>query len=131
MRGIGTSERGAAALEFALALPLLFILAFGIIEYGRLAYTRITLHEAVQEGSIYASTHPDDPAGIRLRVVESVDNPAIGPENVTIDCPGDTVRIRVSHSMDLITPVFGPDTVTLTAEVTTDRFTSSPCVPSP
>ncbi len=123
-------ERGAALVEFAIMLPILIVLLFGVIDYGRLLYTRITLHEAVQEGSIYAATHPDDPNGTRLRVIDNVDNPALSLDDITVDCIGSTIHISVAHNMSLIAPIIGPDTITITANVTTDRFSSKTCIPS-
>ena len=131
MNRFAHKETGAAVVEFAIAVPLLVVLVFGIVDYGRLTTTRITLHEAAQEGSIYGSTHPDDPAGIRQRVVESVDSPTIDPTTIVVDCPGSQLRIRISHPMNHLTPLFGA-TTTLHAEVTTDIFTTTKtCVPTP
>ena len=123
-------ERGAALVEFAIMLPILIVLLFGVIDYGRLLYTRITLHEAVQEGSIYAATHPDDPNGTRLRIIDNVDNPALSLDDITVDCLGSTIHISVVHNMSLIAPIIGPDTITITANVTTDRFSTKTCIPS-
>ena len=41
------TERGAAAVEFALVLPLLVMLLMGVMDFGHLTSTRITLVEAV------------------------------------------------------------------------------------
>ena len=126
------NEQGAALVEFAIALPLLVLLVLGIIDIGRLLYTQISLHEAVQEGTLYASTHPDDPLSSRNRVIESVDNPSIALNDVTVDCPfTDTVRVRISHDIDLLTPVLGGGVVTLDAESIGGRLSTAPCVGSP
>lgn len=44
-------ERGAAAVEFALVLPLLVMLVFGIIEFGRGYHAKVELTGAVREGA--------------------------------------------------------------------------------
>lgn len=44
-------ERGAAAVEFALVLPILLVLVFGIVDFGRLYFTQITLTDAAREGA--------------------------------------------------------------------------------
>jgi len=44
-------ERGAAAVEMALVLPLLLFILFGIIDYGRLLNAQLTLTEAAREGA--------------------------------------------------------------------------------
>lgn len=42
---------GAAAVEFAMVLPLLLLVLFGIMELGRVMWTQSALNFAVQEAS--------------------------------------------------------------------------------
>src|SRR6185312_11491700 len=44
-------ERGAAAVEFALVLPVLLMLIFGIIDFGRMLAAKIVITEAAREGA--------------------------------------------------------------------------------
>jgi Flp pilus assembly protein TadG len=44
-------DRGAAAVEFALVLPILILLLFGIIEFARVWNVRQTLTDAAREGA--------------------------------------------------------------------------------
>ncbi|HET8933026.1 MAG TPA: TadE/TadG family type IV pilus assembly protein [Polyangiales bacterium] len=44
-------REGAAALEFALVLPLLVILLFGIIDFGYLMFVVSTMNNAAREGA--------------------------------------------------------------------------------
>ena len=54
------SESGANAVEFALVLPILIVLVFGII-YGGIAYNRqLALTQAAREGARFAATLPFD-----------------------------------------------------------------------
>lgn len=57
------SERGAAVVEFAILLPLLFIMAFGITEYGRAIYQYDTLTKSVRSASRYLSQYAPGDAG--------------------------------------------------------------------
>ncbi len=43
-------DRGAAAIEFALLFPLLMLIVFGTIDFGRALNEQITLTQAAREG---------------------------------------------------------------------------------
>ncbi len=47
--------RGVAAVEFALIAPILFVLLFGIIEFGLLLYNREVITESGREGARYGA----------------------------------------------------------------------------
>lgn len=47
------SQTGQALVEFALVVPLLFILIFGIIEFGVLLYDKAVITNASREGARY------------------------------------------------------------------------------
>ena len=50
------SERGAAAVEMALVLPLLLIVLGGLVDLGRAFYTQIVLTAAANEGARTVTT---------------------------------------------------------------------------
>ena len=128
------ADKGAALVETAVLLPLLLLLLVGLVDIGRLLYTRTPLQEAAQEGANFASFDSDSYADVRTRVVEAIDSPAIVTTNITVEClddaPGDgtldRVEISVAHNVNLINPLmypfFGGGTVTLTASATGDLF---------
>ena len=43
------SSRGAVAVEFALIAPVLLLVVFGMVEFGRLAFVQISLNSASHE----------------------------------------------------------------------------------
>ena len=47
----GDRDRGAAAVEFALILPILLTLVFGIIEFGRIYNAQIVFSNAAREAA--------------------------------------------------------------------------------
>lgn len=50
-------RRGAAAAEFALILPGLLFLIFGVLNLCLVVYASVCLHSAVQQAARYASTY--------------------------------------------------------------------------
>ena len=58
MSNFRRSECGAALVEFAIVLPVLILLVFGIVDFGRLLYTLNNLTSAVREGARLAAVQP-------------------------------------------------------------------------
>jgi len=52
-------ERGASLLELALLLPLLAVMAFGVIDLGRLIHARLVVTNVSREGASLASRGRD------------------------------------------------------------------------
>ena len=69
-------EHGASAVEFALILPLLVVLVFGIIEFG-LAFTRSqAMQAAAREGGRVAAI------GLSAQDVQDAVRDAVGPVGI-------------------------------------------------
>ena len=43
-------------MEFAMVLPLFFLILFAIIDYGWILFAQMNIQQAVQDGGRYAST---------------------------------------------------------------------------
>jgi hypothetical protein len=46
-----SGQRSQALVEFAIVAPILLLLLFGIVDFGRVVYTYVTLNQAVYEGA--------------------------------------------------------------------------------
>ena len=53
-------ESGQSVVEFALILPILLLIVCGVIEFGMLFGTQLTLQNSSREGARYAALHSDD-----------------------------------------------------------------------
>ncbi len=55
IRQFSRSTSAAALVEFAIVLPILLLLVFGVVDFGRALYTANNLTSAVREGARLAS----------------------------------------------------------------------------
>lgn len=103
-RGTRKRERGAAAVEFALLLPILLLIVFGIIDFGRMLNAQITLTEAAREGARAESLGSDPDT----RVQEASENLGTVTTEVSSGCPGGSdAQIITHYEFNFVTPV-GP-----------------------
>lgn len=96
-------EKGQSLVEFALLLPILVVIVFGIIEFGQLWMTVNILTGAAREGArVAAVTAPD--AGQVRNAVQSVLNGAnINKASISISGPDAanqvTVTVRIKYTV--------------------------------
>lgn len=64
-------RRGTAAIEFALAAPVLVLLLAGVVELGFGIYQAMQVQNAAEAGALYAAENGWDPAGISAAVLNA------------------------------------------------------------
>ncbi len=112
IKKIFKSEKGQSLVEFALILPILLLLVFGIVEFGRAFNTYLIVSNASREGARYAVVGAEngeiiDAIEAKTSTLGSVDI-FISPEDKSARTNGEDVDIKVSYSLSLITPIVGP-----------------------
>jgi Flp pilus assembly protein TadG len=97
------NRRGAAAVEFAVILPVFILLIFGMIEYGRMVMVQQVLTNASREGARRAVLDGSTAAEVQEVVQEYLASGSISGANVNVDPPnpssagsGDPVTVTVS-----------------------------------
>ncbi|GIH08926.1 hypothetical protein Rhe02_69930 [Rhizocola hellebori] len=103
-------DRGAAAVEMALLLPLLLMLIFGIIEFGLLLTAQIGVTEAAREGARAATVDPSASAARdRVRLFDSSYNIVAADSHGcgANPAPGDNAVIVVTYEYEFLTPLGG------------------------
>lgn len=116
------SERGAAAVEFALVAPLLFLLVFGIIDFGFGFHAWDAAENASREGARIAAVDPNT-SHIIARVQSAASVLDASKLGVTVACShnngisfggcgasttwaeGDIIRVTVTYDYDFMTPL--------------------------
>lgn len=116
---VARSERGAAALEFALAAPVLFTIVIGVAQLGIMYSASTGVHHAVEEGARLAAVYPTPSnADIEARVLATkfmLGNADVDPDVTRGTTPeGDQyVDIKLSYSIPLNFIFFSTPPVTV------------------
>lgn len=117
--GRAASERGAAAVEFALVASLLFLVVFGIVDFGWMANRDVLINNASREGAREGAVNPDQ-ASIVSVVNASLSSLPAADVSVLVTCrkpdgnpcasfaadaaSGGVVIVRVNYTHRWITP---------------------------
>jgi Flp pilus assembly protein TadG len=103
-----SSRRGQTLVEFAIILPLLLLIIFGVIDLGRAFYTSVVLSNAAREGARFAALNYGDAAvspiedAIRIAALAEADGSGIS--GITISLPsgiqsqGLSFVVRAEHN---------------------------------
>lgn len=104
------SESGAAAVEFALVLPLLLLLVFGIVDFSRAYNARVALSGGAREGArvlalgtgdVEATTKGAAPTLPADEITVSADPPTCS------GAAGTPAKVTASYQYSYITPISG------------------------
>jgi len=107
-------DEGAAAVEFALVLPVLLLLIFGIVDFGRMLNAKITVNEAAREGARAAALVDRDSGVDRATAAAGgleIDAPDVEGCPAAPD-PDANATATVTYKFTFITPIglfFGSD----------------------
>lgn len=113
-------QHGQDAVEFALLLPLLLLIFFGVVDLGRILHVSITITNAARAGVRYGSMYPDDLDAV-LAVVKAeargsgIDLSDAAIADILVDCPtgcdaGQPIRVEVTYQFGLIIAMIFPET---------------------
>lgn len=102
-------QRGSATVEFALVLPLLFVVTLGLIQVGLLARDQLLVEAAARAGARAAAVQPDD---AQAREAALAAAPALDPASVSVSVLRDgqrglPVTVRVGYVDPIRVPFIG------------------------
>lgn len=121
------SPRGQSLVEMALVIPILIIVLFGILEFGRIFHSYLVITHAAREGARFGVISKDvdqikqkvrdTSGGINLQLGDIDVNPSAN-DNLTTGVP---LTVTVDYEVELFTPVLAdilPNPVPLSASST-------------
>jgi Flp pilus assembly protein TadG len=108
-RGRAARDRGSVAVEFALVLPVLLLIVFGIIDFGRAMNAQIVLTGAARDGVRLAALGYSN-AAVQADVTAAAPDLSGVTATVVTSCPpgaGPTAdaQVDVSYDFTFITPI--------------------------
>lgn len=118
-------QRGQALVEFAIVLPIMLLVLFGMVEFGRIFYTQLAVNNAAREGARWAAVHAFTTAdALKTKVGENayvLDTNTVknGTSFVYLDSNrveqdlndpndrtrGGSIKISVSYPVDIFLPI--------------------------
>lgn len=139
LRAHGRQEEGATLVEFALVLPLLVLLLFGIMEFGWLFARNLDVRHGAREGARLAAV--DELTGVndicsRMDTANSAetlvsatrDGDSIGNDiEVTVDAPASTITGFLDWAIPAGTRLDSTVTIRVEQTATWAEFTAVPC----
>lgn len=134
-RSTPDSERGAALVEFAIVVPILFLLIFGMMEFGWAFMQHLDARHGAREGARLAAVNYEDPSSSDPQINELVAETCERMDGsarttVWVEVPsgqpgparsvGQMAEVRVVHRLDTLTGFLDfaiPDDTELTSTV--------------
>ncbi|OBR90315.1 MULTISPECIES: TadE/TadG family type IV pilus assembly protein [Clostridium] len=104
------NEKGQALVEFAIILPILLLIVMGIVQFGMVINSYLTIENASREGAragIIGSTDQE----IQYLIVAT--SPNLDPKNLTVTITpdessrrsGDSLIVKVTYKYNLTVPI--------------------------
>ncbi len=95
------NSKGNAVIEFALVLPLLLLVVFGITEFGRAIMTTNILNTASREGARLAAVSSfSDTLSVQSRVIEVLDAANVNVKAIVIEFSAVNKSVKVTVTTD-------------------------------
>ena len=121
-----SSVRGSAAVEFALVLPILFVVLLGLVQVGVLAKDELLVQQAARIGARQAAISPD---GESVRAAAVAASGGLDESRMTVAvsggaAQGDPVSVAVTYDAPIAVPFVEwlfPPSVSLDAGATDRR----------
>lgn len=113
------SRAGSIATEFALVAPFLLLSLLGVEEFGRLIWTQVTLHYAVEQAArcgAVDSTTCSSSTQIQSFAASQAPGLGLAPAQFTVSTPSCGEEVSASFPFAFVVPNLLPFSVTVGAQ---------------
>lgn len=91
---VAGDERGQAAVELALVMPLVVVFVLGVLQVALVARDQLAIELAAREAARAAAVSADPATSANLAANRVT---SLGPLDVSVNVSGEVVRVRVSY----------------------------------
>ena len=118
----GSDDRGVAAVEFALVIPLLVVMLFTIVLGGSVYIDQLQLQSVARDAARTAAVDSSQACAVAAQELASN---SVGAVQCTVEqnCSSGVAKVKLVAVQQMSMPLVGPKTVTLTA---TSSFICTP-----
>jgi len=98
-------QRGSVAVEFALILPVLAVLLFAVIDFGRMLWFKEVLVNATRDGARMGTLYDsgNNTAAIQARIQQSLIDGGMAPTNLVVATPNGNPTLQTTGDQVTIT----------------------------
>jgi len=110
---------GQSMVEFALVIPLVLLLLFGIIEFGRVYSAQLAVDNAARQGARLAAVGASV-TDTKQAAIDSAFNISLTATQVTVTPSGGNVKVSISYPVQIVVPLISNiigNTVNVKSEV--------------
>lgn len=110
---------GSVAVEFALVFPLVLLAVIGVMEFGRMIWSKTTLDYAVEAAARCAAVDPGacgSATAIESFAASAATGLPVSAANFEVASAGCGVEVTGTMPFDFAVPALFPFSLTLTAE---------------
>jgi Flp pilus assembly protein TadG len=123
------TDSGQTLVEFSLILPIMLLMLFALVDFGRGFYTWLVLTNAAREGArVGAVQQPIDVITAKVKDTASGLDTTDPPLTITVTNPqgarGESVTVDLTYNFTFVTPVGGILNIVSGGNLTAPTITS-------
>ena len=104
-------DQGSVTVEFVLVLPVLLLILFSLIDFGRLMHAKLQLAEAAREGARAAALQTGEDATNTVDALVGGMKTNMTPYDIDIcgehPAPGQDASVTLTYRFEFVTPLPG------------------------
>jgi Flp pilus assembly protein TadG len=103
--GIGPKRRGAAVVEFAIVVPIFFLMVFGMIEFGRMVMVHQLLTGAAREGARQAIVNGATAGDVEQTVRNYLTSTSVDGQEASVSVTPDPATANTGEAVTVETGI--------------------------